>query len=155
MDHHWHDRWFDELSTAQLYAILALRERVFVVEQAAAYQDTDGLDLAARHLWTQRAAPGSLGSPGSPGLIEAYLRIVPAGAKYDEVSLGRIVVAPEARGTGLGRALVRKGLAAVGDVPVRIGAQAHLEKFYGEFGFRRASEPYVEDGIPHIEMVRA
>jgi ElaA protein len=149
MEVHWHDRRFDELTCAQLYAILALRERVFVVEQAAAYQDADGLDLAARHMWAQRAAPGA------PGAIDAYLRIVPAGAKFDEVSLGRIVVAPEARGSGLGRTLVRKGLEAVGDVPVRIGAQVYLEKFYGEFGFCRTGEPYVEDGIPHIEMVRA
>jgi len=140
----WHDRGFSELSVAELYAILALRERVFVVEQSCAYLDADGLDPASRHLWAERAGSG----------IHGYLRIVPAGAKYDEVSLGRIVTAPEARGSGLGRTLVRRGLDAVGDVAVRIGAQAHLERFYGEFGFRRASEPYLEDGIPHIEMLR-
>lgn len=152
MELHWHDRRFGELSTVQLYAILALRERVFVVEQATAYQDADGLDLAARHLWAQRGVPGA---PDTPGSIDAYLRILPAGTKFDEVALGRIAVAPEARGTGLGRVLVRKGLAAVGEVPVRIGAQVYLEKFYGEFGFRRAGEPYLEDGIPHIDMLRA
>jgi ElaA protein len=148
MEAHWYDRTFDELTTTQLYAILALRGRVFVVEQASLYQDADGLDLAARHLWVQREIAGA------PGAIDAYLRIVPAGAKFDEVAFGRIVVAPEARGSGLGRTLVRKAIEIVGEVPVRIGAQTYLEKFYGDFGFCRAGEPYIEDGIPHIEMVR-
>ena len=144
----WHDRVFVELTAGQLYAIVALRERVFVVEQSCAFLDADGLDPGARHLWAETTGPG-------PAAIQAYLRIVPAGAKYDEVSLGRIVTAPEARGTGLGRVLVRRGLDAVGNTAVRIGAQAHLERFYGSLGFRRASEPYLEDGIPHIEMLRA
>jgi ElaA protein len=138
----WHDRGFADLSITELYAILALRERVFVVEQACAYQDADGYDQAARHLWAE------------DGAILAYLRILPAGSKFAELSMGRVVTAPEARGTGLGRALIRRGLAAVGAVPVRIGAQAHLERFYGEFGFQRASDDFVEDGIPHLEMLR-
>jgi ElaA protein len=142
----WQDRAFDDLTAAQLYAIVALRERVFVVEQSCAFLDADGIDPGARHLWAE---------PVSAALtVHAYLRIVPAGAKYDEISLGRIVTAPEARGTGLGRELIRRGLAAVGAQPVRIGAQAHLEPFYGSFGFVRAGEPYLEDGIPHIEMLR-
>jgi ElaA protein len=140
----WHDHRFDELSATTLYGILALRARVFVVEQRCAYADLDGLDLAARHLWADDAAR-----------IAAYLRIVAAGAKYDEISIGRVVVDPSHRGTGLGRELMRRGLALVGDVPVRIGAQLHLERFYGELGFARASEPYDEDGIPHVEMLRA
>lgn len=148
MELRWREQAFHELSTGQLYAILALRARVFVVEQACAYLDADGVDPESRHLWAEPS------EPGHGGAIRAYLRIVPAGAKFAEVSLGRIVTAPEARGTGLGRALVRRGLAAVRDAPVRIGAQAHLERFYGEFGFVRASEPYDEDGIPHIEMLR-
>lgn len=141
----WHDKAFDELTLRELYAIIALRERVFVVEQTCPYQDADGHDPTARHLWAE--APG--------GAIHAYLRVVPAGEKFAEVSLGRIIVAPEARGTGLGRELVRRGLDIVGAVPCRIGAQAHLERFYGELGFVRASEPFDEDGIPHIEMLRA
>ena len=145
MELSWHDRSFGELSVGELYAIIALRERVFIVEQNCPYLDADGLDPASRHLWAERA--------GGAGIC-AYLRIVPAGAKFEEISLGRIITAPEARGSGLGRTLVRRGLDAVGDVAVRIGAQAHLERFYGEFGFRRASEPYLEDGIPHIEMLR-
>lgn len=152
MELHWQNRAFSELSAAQLYAIVELRERVFVVEQTCAYLDADGLDLVSRHLWAGPADPAAMTQPGA---IHAYLRIVPAGAKFDEVSLGRIVTAPEARGTGLGRTLVRRGLDAVGAVAVRIGAQAHLERFYGGLGFIRVSEPYLEDGIPHIDMLRA
>jgi ElaA protein len=139
----WHDRAFRELTVDELYAIIALRERVFVVEQTCPYQDADGYDPQCRHLWAAR-----------DGAIHAYLRVVPAGVKFAEVSIGRVIVAPEARGTGLGRELMRRGLAAAGAGPVRIGAQAHLEKFYGELGFARASDIYDEDGIPHIEMLR-
>lgn len=160
MELQWYDRAFGELTGAQLYAIVALREQVFVVEQTCAYLDADGLDPGSRHLWAERVdpdagAPDAAGKLTQAGTIQAYLRIVPAGVKFDEISLGRIVTAPAARGSGLGRTLVRRGLAAVGNSPVRIGAQAHLERFYGEFGFRRVSEPYLEDGIPHIDMLRA
>ncbi len=140
----WHDRSFDELTTRDLYAITQLRERVFVVEQNCVYLDADGVDLLSRHVWADLA-----------GAIHAYLRIVPAGVKFPEVSIGRVITAPEARGTGLGKELMGRGIAAAGAGPIRIGAQAHLEKFYGELGFVRASEPYDEDGIPHIEMLRA
>jgi ElaA protein len=143
MDVEWRDRAFAELSAAELYAILALRARVFVVEQACAYQDPDGLDPVSRHLWAE-----------ADGRIVAYLRIIPAGAKYAERCLGRVATAPEARGTGLGRELVRRALAGCGDAPLRIGAQAYLESFWTGFGFVRASDVYDEDGIPHLEMTR-
>jgi ElaA protein len=144
----WHDRAFDELTARELYAIVTLRERVFVVEQRCAYLDADGVDLVSRHLWA------TADDPADPA-VHAYLRIVPAGVKFAEISIGRVITAPEARGTGLGRVLMRRGLDAVGPVTVRIGAQAHLERFYGELGFVRASAIYDEDGIPHIEMLRA
>lgn len=139
----WRESSFAELSVDELYKIVALRERVFVVEQACAYQDADGHDQASRHLWAEL-----------DGAIHAYLRIVPAGAKFAEQSLGRIITAPEARGTGLGKELVRRGIAASDGVTIRIGAQAHLERFYSGLGFARASGLYDEDGIPHIEMLR-
>lgn len=139
----WHDRSFHDLTVEQLYAILALRQRVFIVEQACLYADADGLDQASRHLWAT-----------SPAEIVAYLRIVPAGAKFAEVSIGRVIVAPAARGTGLGYELMRRGIAAIGEQPIRIGAQAHLERFYAQLGFVRASDNYDDDGIPHLDMLR-
>ncbi len=143
MSLHWHDRSFDELTVRELYAITQLRERVFVVEQNCVYLDADGADLLSRHLWADHA-----------GAIHAYLRVVPAGVKFPEASIGRVITAPEARGTGLGKELVQRGIAAAGTGPIRIGAQAHLQRFYGDLGFVPASEPYDEDGIPHIEMLR-
>jgi ElaA protein len=140
----WHRRAFGDLTPAELYAIVVLREAVFIVEQSCAYLDADGYDPKCEHMWASR----------EDGEVAAYLRIVPAGVKFAEVAIGRIITAPSARGTGLGKELVRRGIAAVGEVPIRIGAQAHLEKFYGEFGFVRASEVYDEDGIAHIEMLR-
>ena len=129
----------------QLYKILAMRQRVFVVEQNCAYLDADGVDHVSRHLWAEAA----------DGAVRAYVRIVPAGIKFAELSIGRVITAPEARGTGLGKELMQRAIAASGNVTIRIGAQAHLEKFYGELGFVRASDVYDEDGIPHIEMLRA
>jgi ElaA protein len=143
----WICKHWTELDRDELYRILAVRSRVFVVEQNCPYLDLDGLDAPAWHLWTERA-----------GAIAAYLRIHPPGAKYAEASLGRIVTAPEARRDGLGRAVVAEGLrrltALCGAVPVRIGAQAYLEQFYAGFGFARDGDNYDEDGIPHLEMVR-
>lgn len=141
----WHDRAFTELTIDELYAITALRQRVFIVEQNCPYLDADGVDPGSRHLWAS----------DEDGVLHAYCRIVPAGVKFVEISIGRVITAPEARGTGLGKELMRRAIAACGADPIRIGAQAHLERFYGELGFVRASEPYDEDGIPHIEMRRA
>ena len=143
MDLVWHEKPFDELTPHELYALMALRQRVFVVEQRCAYLDADGLDPLSRHLWATRGDK-----------IVAYLRIVEAGAKYVELAIGRVITAQEARRTGVGRELMRRGIAACGNAPIRISAQAHLESFYNELGFRRASSLYDEDGIPHIEMLR-
>ncbi len=94
----WHERGFDELTARELYAIVELRERVFVVEQRCVYLDADGLDRFSHHVFATRG-----------DAVVAYLRIVAAGAKHAERSIGRVVVAPEVRGTGLGRELVRRG----------------------------------------------
>ena len=144
----WIEKAWTELDRDELYAILALRQRVFIVEQDCPYLDADGADAACRHLW----------AAGSDGAVLAYLRIVPAGVKFAEPSLGRVITAPQARGTGLGKALIAEGLVrierAFGTRPVRIGAQKYLERFYNGFGFVRCSDEYLEDGIPHIKMLR-
>jgi len=143
----WRYEPFARLTVAELYRILVLRQRVFVVEQKCAYLDADGIDPACHHLFKE-------GQGREP---VAYLRVVPPRVKYAEPSLGRIVTAPEVRRSGLGRALVVEGLerarAAFGEVPIRIGAQKYLERFYGSLGFVRASEDYLEDDIPHLEML--
>lgn len=141
----WFVREFAELTLEQLYAIIQLRERVFVVEQRCAYIDADGADPTCKHLWAER-----------DGEIVAYLRVVPAGVKFVEVSIGRVITAPSARGSGMGRELMKRGIVEAGgdQQPIRIGAQAHLAKWYGELGFVKASDVYWEDGIAHVEMVR-
>ena len=146
MELSWHERAFGDLRVAQLYAITALRERVFIVEQNCVYLDADGLDLRSRHVWAEQ----------DDTAIAAYLRIVPAGVKFNEISIGRVIIAPEARRRGLGTELMQRGIAAANGIheDIRIGAQAHLEKFYADLGFVAASAPYLEDNIPHLEMIR-
>ncbi|MCE9578751.1 MAG: GNAT family N-acetyltransferase [Deltaproteobacteria bacterium] len=142
----WRYEPWARLTVDELYAIVIVRQRVFVVEQTCPYLDADGYDQASHHLWT-----------GDTSGVHAYLRVLPPGVKYDEPSLGRIVTAPEVRRTGIGRVLVAEGLAraraAYGARPLRIGAQKYLERFYGGFGFVRASDDYLEDDIPHLEML--
>jgi ElaA protein len=150
----WQWSSFADLSVAQLYAMLALRQEVFVLEQTCLYPDIDGLDPAAQHLLGWRDADGK--QDGSPQLV-AHLRCLAPGAKYAEMSIGRVVSSPAARGSGLGRELVARGIALAQQLhpghAIRIGAQAHLERFYAGFGFVTVSEPYDEDGIMHIDML--
>ncbi len=126
---------------------MAARSAVFVVEQNCAYQDPDGADASSHHLWCRDDA----------GAIAAYLRVVPPGLKYAEPSLGRIMTSAAARGTGLGVALVHEGVDRLhglyGRVPIRIGAQRYLLRFYERVGFRVTGHEYDEDGIPHSEML--
>lgn len=142
---------FDALSGADVYALLALRQEVFVVEQNCVFPDIDWFDAPAMHLmgWSMRARQRRLA---------AYLRLLPPGAKFPECSIGRVVSAPWIRGTGIGRSLVAQGLrhadALYPGQPIRIGAQIHLERFYGSFGFKTVSSPYSEDNILHVEMLR-
>jgi ElaA protein len=123
-----------------------LRVAVFIVEQDCVFQDVDGADPKCWHL---------LGYSGDD--VVAYSRLVPAGVKFDEPSIGRVITAPSVRRTGMGRVLMAEAMSRAAKLwpgePIRIGAQAHLERFYGEFGFDKASEPYDEDGILHIEML--
>ncbi len=145
---HWTWRRFDALGLDDLYDALALRSRVFSVEQACAYQDPDGVDRQCWHL---------LGRDAS-GALQAYLRGVDPGVKYPEASIGRVVTAPELRGTGAGRALVAEGLRRMDTTwpawALRISAQSHLQRFYAGFGFVAVGSDYLEDNIPHREMLR-
>ncbi len=138
---------FQDLGVDNLYDALALRCRVFILEQGP-YLDPDGVDRQSWHLLGRDAA----------GVLHAYLRVVDPGLKYAEPSLGRVITSPETRGTGLGKALVAEGVSRCADTwpgrGIRISAQAHLERFYGAFGFERAGADYLEDGIPHCEMLR-
>ncbi len=146
----WLARRFDELDIETLYAMLKLRCEVFVVEQQCVYLDPDGKD---RH-------PGTVHLFGlaDDGAIAAYLRILPAGLSYPQVSFGRVLTAPAFRGRGLGDAMVRAALAQIDarwpGSDVQIGAQAHLQQYYGRHGFVASCDPYLDDGIPHIDMLR-
>lgn len=147
----WRWKTFPELTLEQLYQAMALRQEVFVVEQRSLYQDADGYDRGAHHLL------GTVPGPDAPRLV-AYLRVLPPGLKYPEVSFGRVVTAPSERGRGLGRELVRRGLdfieAHYPGAPLRIGAQNYLRRFYEDFGLRAVGDVYDEDGVPHVDMVR-
>ncbi len=148
---HWQWKRFAELTVDELYRLLALREQVFVVEQKSIYQDADGYDRGAHHLL------GNASGEPAP-ILAAYLRVLPPGLKYPEASFGRVVTAPSQRRHGYGKALVEKGLAFIEanfpGTPIRIGAQHYLQRFYEGYGFRRISDVYDEDGIPHIDMLR-
>jgi ElaA protein len=143
----WHWSRFPDLGVDDLYDSLQLRSRVFVLEQGP-YLDADGLDREAWHL---------LGRDGRGALV-AYLRVVDPGRRFDEPSIGRVVLAPERRGQGAGRALMLEGLAGCERLwpgqGNRISAQLHLERFYASLGYARVGEPYDEDDIPHLQMLR-
>ena len=143
----WKFATFDALSLTELYDSLQLRSEVFVVEQACVFQDMDGADAAALHL---------LGTSGSQ--LVAYARCFAAGMKFKEASIGRIITRSALRGSGAGHVLVRRAIDSItqqwGPQAIRIGAQARLEHFYRQHGFEKTGEPYIEDGIPHIEMLR-
>ena len=146
MSSQWQTSDFQGLGNTQLYAALKLRQEVFAVEQASIYVDADGLDLNAIHMlyWEQ-------------GELMAYQRCLPPGLQETESTLGRIVVAPAARGRNLGRELVRRGIAHNFErwphADIRIHAQAHLEAYYCGLGFATQGEVYDLDGIPHLEML--
>lgn len=144
-------RWqwcrFEALTLAQLYAVMAARVAVFVVEQECVYQELDGLDQAAHHLvaW-------------SGNDVAACLRVLAPGVRYPEPAIGRVLTSPAFRRQGLGRELMIRALAQMGQLypgqAVRISAQTYLEAFYLSLGFRPVSAVYDEDGIPHVEMLR-
>jgi len=144
-------RWklvhYDHITPDELYEALALRQRVFVVEQRCAFLDADGADRYAWHLFGRLRGKSPLA---------AYLRIVPPGRRFEEPSIGRVITAPEVRRTGLGRVLMQEGIRRTREMfpgrDIMLSAQRYLENFYGSLGFVATGEPYEEDGIPHINM---
>lgn len=141
----WRFAPFEALTPRELHDLYKLRAAVFVVEQNCVFQEIDGIDPQSWHL---------LGT--SNGELVAYCRLIPAGIKYAEASIGRVVTAASVRRTGAGRALMEEAMRRANSLwpgqPIRIGAQAYLERFYNGYGFTKASTPYDEDGILHIEM---
>lgn len=137
---------FNELSPAELYAIMQLRNEVFVVEQNCVYQDADDKDLRCLHFCGWHAEK-----------LVAYTRLVPPGISFAEASIGRVVTSPAYRKTGMGRKLMQESIILCFDVfncrQIRIGAQVYLTNFYQSLGFTPCSSEYLEDGIPHIEMI--
>lgn len=142
----WQCKHFDELTSHELYAIIKLRNEVFVVEQNCVFQDADGKDQYCYHL-----------SGLAANEIAAYARLVPAGISYPYISIGRVITSPPYRRTGFGKALMVQAInecyRLLGKQPIKVGAQLYLRDFYQSFGFVQTSEMYLEDDIPHIEML--
>jgi ElaA protein len=138
---------FDDLTNSELYSILQARNEIFIVEQNCVYQDMDGYDQKSFHIIIPYQEK-----------LGAYCRINPAGLKYPEWSIGRVLTLKHARNKKLGHELIAVALqeiSARGGKKVRISAQAYLQKFYESHGFLRIGEEYLEDKIPHIEMLLA
>ena len=142
----WTCKHFEDLKPKELYSIIHLRNEVFVVEQNCVYQDADNKDIYSYHLMCT-----------INNKLVAYARILPAGLAFAEVSLGRIVTSPSHRREGFGRILLQKSISQAyllfGIVPIRIGAQLYLQKFYESFNFRAVGPFYLEDDIEHVEML--
>lgn len=143
----WILKKFVELTPHELYAIIKLRNEVFVVEQNCVFQDADDKDQPSYHLMGM-----------NKDKIVAYSRIVPPGIAYKEPSIGRVVSSPSLRSTGMGKELMTQSIESLyklfGNTPIKIGAQVYLLKFYASHGFTSTGDIYLEDGIEHITMLK-
>ena len=143
----WTFKHFKELSLDEFHDLLSLRIKVFVVEQDCPYQELDGKDKVAYHL---------IGKT-KDGKLVGTLRVLPPGVSYEEVAIGRIVIDPSHRNKSKGSEMMDETMNFIrkkfGDVQVRISAQEHLEQFYNNHNFYSTEKKYLEDGIPHIEML--
>ena len=146
MQLNWILKKFEELTAVELYAIMQLRNEVFVLEQNCVYQDADDKDQASLHFCGWDADK-----------LVAYTRIIPPGISYAEASIGRVVTSPAYRKTGAGRELMKQSISHTFSrfncTAIKIGAQVYLTKFYQSLGFVQSSKEYLEDGIPHIEKI--
>ena len=136
---------FNDLTAKELYEILRLRVNVFVVEQNCSYPEVDGKDLDAWHLWFE-----------DEDGIAGYLRLLAPGVSFKEASIGRVIA--KKRRCGIGSKLMQAGIEKMkevyGDTDIRIEAQVYAREFYEKAGFVKVSEEFLDDGIPHIEMLR-
>ena len=146
----WDIHAFQQLSASQLFDFLQLRLDVFVVEQHCAYPELDEYD---RHPETRH-----LSGRNESGHVIAYARLLPPGLRYPEVNIGRFVVRADSRKQGVGHQLLKTALQEISrcwsQTSIKISAQEYLQAFYSQYGFIRVSEVYLEDGIPHVEMVK-
>lgn len=148
MDFQWFVKPFTALQPLELYQILQLRIDVFMLEQNCLYPECDDKDLAAIHLYATHADK-----------VVAYARLLPAGISYSDLSIGRVVVHKDFRKYGLGKELMNQAIAywesEAPNLSIRISGQLYLQRFYENLGFQTVSEVYLEDNIPHIEMIRS
>lgn len=135
---------FEELTTKELYEILKIRVAVFVVEQNCPYQEIDGKDKQSFHIYLKDDCG-----------IQAYLRVVDKGVSFNEVSIGRVIAVK--RRCGIGSRILSEGIKVaknrLGATAIKIEAQTYAKGFYEQQGFRQISEEFLEDGIPHIQMI--
>ncbi len=138
---------FDELTNKELYDLLRLRSEVFVLEQDCIYEDIDGKDQMALHVVGTKK-----------GEVVAYTRIFKSGDYTDEASIGRVVVKRDQRKLGYGKDIMKNAIHAVhehfNERVIHVSAQMYLERFYHDLGFNQVGDGYLEDGIPHIGMIR-
>ncbi|MFD1888256.1 GNAT family N-acetyltransferase [Paenibacillus wenxiniae] len=142
----WHIKHFNELTTTELYRILQERTNIFVVEQNCPYPEVDGKDLHCYHLYRLDGEQ-----------MTAYARLLPPGIAYTQASIGRVIVPASYRGKGYAGELFARAIDFIqqelGETEIKIQAQEYLCPFYGSYGFQAISEPYLEDGIPHVDML--
>lgn len=142
----WNIKKFNQFKIEEIYKILALRNKVFIVEQECAYLDCDDKDLNSYHLFSEEN-----------GVVVAYLRILERGVSYDEISIGRVAVKKNYRGKGISREMMLKAIEFIEsnlkEDTIKIQAQVYLLNFYSSLGFKAVSEEYLEDNIPHIDML--
>ncbi len=146
----WEVKPFRQLSVDKLFEVLQLRVDVFVVEQQCAYRELDDHD---RHVETRH-----LSGHNESGQLIAYARLLSPGLRFPEVNLGRFVVKADFRKQGVGHQLLQAALKEISGcwprTTIKISAQDYLQAFYAQYGFLRVSEVYLEDGIPHVEMLK-
>ncbi|WP_186576681.1 GNAT family N-acetyltransferase [Aquibacillus kalidii] len=142
----WHLKSFNELTTEELYKILKARVDVFVVEQACPYPEIDNHDQASYHLYLEDKQE-----------IVAYSRLIPEKNIYDQASIGRVLVSDKYRGQGFAKELMEKSIHIITNQwkveEIKIHGQEYLRNFYGSLGFKEISEVYLEDNIPHVDMI--